>query len=74
MTGVFASKQINPAIASDGLLYGGTKFFLHQTLGCLIVVVFATVMSFIVFKVVDMILPIRITPEEEETRSRSHAT
>ncbi len=66
MTGVFASRKINPAIGSDGLIYGGTKFFLHQTLGCLIVVTFAIVMSFIVFKIVDMILPIRITPEEEE--------
>src|SRR6187551_628121 len=62
MTGIFASKKINPAIGSDGLIYGGTNFFLHQVLGCLIVVVFATVMGFVIFKVVDLILPIRVSP------------
>jgi len=67
LTGVFASKKINPAIGSDGLIYGGTQFFLHQALGCLIVVVYATVMGFIVFKIVDLILPIRVSPQEEET-------
>ena len=49
LTGVFASKKINPA-GNDGLIYGGTEFFLHQLLGCVIVVVFATVMGFILFK------------------------
>jgi len=64
LTGVFASKKINPA-GNDGLLYGGTQFFLHQVLGCLIVVVFATVMGFIIFKVVDFIIPLRVAEEEE---------
>jgi Amt family ammonium transporter len=67
LTGVFASKKINPAIGSDGLIYGGTNFFFNQVLGCFIVVVFATVMSFVIFKIVDMILPIRVSPEAEET-------
>jgi len=66
LTGVFASKKINPAIGSDGLIYGGTQFFLHQALGCLIVVVFSIVMGFIIFKIVDIVLPIRVTPQEEE--------
>ncbi|MEO6454524.1 MAG: ammonium transporter [Ginsengibacter sp.] len=64
-TGIFASKKINPA-GNDGLFYGGTEFFLHQVLGCIIVVLFATIMGFILFKVVDMIVPLRVTPEEEE--------
>lgn len=66
MTGMLASKKINPA-GNDGLFYGGTQFFLHQVLGCLIVVVFATVMGFIVFKIVDIIVPLRVSVEEEET-------
>jgi len=64
LTGVFASKKINPA-GNDGLIYGGTSFFLHQLLGCLIVVVFATVMGFIVFKIVDVIIPLRVSELEE---------
>jgi len=64
-TGIFASKKINAA-GNDGLIYGGTDFFLHQLLGCLIVVVFALVMGFVVFKLVDIFYPIRVTAQEEE--------
>ncbi|HEX8357793.1 MAG TPA: ammonia channel protein, partial [Segetibacter sp.] len=65
LTGVFANKKINAA-GNDGLLYGGTSFFVTQVLGCLIVVAFATIMSFILFKVVDLIHPMRVTEAEEE--------
>lgn len=65
LTGVFASKKINPA-GNDGLFYGNTDFFLTQLYGCLIVVAFATVMSFFLFKVVNLIHPLRVSDEEEE--------
>jgi len=64
MTGIFSSKAINAA-GADGLLYGGTSFFLHQLLGCVIVVIFAFVMSFILFKIVDIISPMRVSEEDE---------
>ena len=65
LTGVFASSKINPA-AVDGLMYGGTHFFLKQLAGCAIVVAFSLVMGFILFKIVDMLNPMRVTIEEEE--------
>ncbi|MDB5199383.1 MAG: ammonium transporter [Chitinophagaceae bacterium] len=65
MTGIFASKKINPA-GNDGLFYGGTEFFGHQLLGCLVVVVYATVVGFILFKLVDLIHPMRVSVEAEE--------
>lgn len=65
LTGVFASKSINPN-GADGLLYGGTDFFFRQLLGCIIVIAFALVVSFILFKVVDLIHPMRVTEQEEE--------
>ncbi len=64
LTGVFASKAINPA-GNDGLIYGGVSFFFKQVLGCGIVVVFAFVMGFIIFKVVDLIVPLRVNEDEE---------
>ncbi|MFT3704924.1 MAG: ammonium transporter [Agriterribacter sp.] len=64
-TGIFSNKKINGA-GADGLIYGGTDFFFHQVLGCLIVVVFSIVMGFVVFKIVDVIHPLRVTPQEEE--------
>jgi Amt family ammonium transporter len=65
LTGVFSSSKINAA-AADGLAYGGTDFFLKQLAGCAIVVAFSLVMSFILFKIVDMLNPIRVSVEEEE--------
>ncbi|PVD51771.1 ammonia channel protein [Terrimonas sp.] len=64
-TGIFSSKAINPG-GTDGLFYGGTEFFMHQVLGCIIVVVFSFVMGFVVFKITDIIHPIRVTAAEEE--------
>lgn len=65
LTGVFSSSKINAA-AVDGLAYGGTEFFLKQLAGCGIVVAFSLVMGFILFKIVDVLNPIRVTVEEEE--------
>jgi ammonium transporter, Amt family len=65
MTGVFASKAINPA-GADGLLYGGTAFFFTQLKGMLIVVAYSFTVSFAIFKFINFILPIRVSQEEEE--------
>lgn len=64
-TGIFASTKINPA-GQDGLLYGGTEFFFNQLLGCVIAVAFAFIMGFIVFKLVDIIHPLRVSESEED--------
>ncbi|MGN6494789.1 MAG: ammonium transporter [Agriterribacter sp.] len=64
-TGIFSSKAIN-GVGADGLIYGGSDFFMKQVLGCLIVVVFSLVMGFIVFKLVDIIHPIRVSAADEE--------
>ena len=65
LTGVFASKQINPA-GFDGLFYGDATFFLIQLKGVLIVVTFSFVMSYGIFKLVNLIQPIRVSSAEEE--------
>lgn len=65
LTGVFSSKTINAA-AVDGLMYGGSSFFLHQLAGCAIVVAFSLIMGFILFKIVDLLNPIRVSVEDEE--------
>lgn len=65
LTGVFATKTVNSA-GVDGLLYGGTAFFFTQLKGVVIVVAYSFIVSFIIFKVVNLIQPIRVTSEEEE--------
>jgi Amt family ammonium transporter len=65
LTGVFATKTVNPA-GVDGLLYGNPGFFLTQLKGAVIVIVFSFVMSFVIFKLINLVQPIRVTSEEEE--------
>lgn len=65
MTGIFASKAIY-AGGSDGWAYGNFSFFLTQAkaMGC--AVVYSFVVSFLIFKLINFIVPIRVTQVEEE--------
>ncbi|MBA9076231.1 ammonium transporter [Rufibacter quisquiliarum] len=66
LTGVFASKGVNPAIPDQGLIFGETKLFLVQ-LGALVgVSVFAFGGSWILLKVTNLISPLRVSVEEEQ--------
>jgi ammonium transporter, Amt family len=65
LTGVFATTTVNSA-GQMGLFYGGTSFFLKQVQGLAIVVAYSFVASFIIFKFINFILPLRVSSEEEE--------
>ena len=65
LTGIFATKTVNGA-GVDGLLYGNPAFFITQLKGVVITVVFSFVMSFVIFKLINLVQPIRVTSEEEE--------
>jgi len=64
LTGVFATKSVNPA-GADGLFYGNPAFFFTQIKGLAIVVAYSFAMSFVIFKFINFILPIRVSQEEE---------
>ncbi|ALL07960.1 ammonium transporter [Pedobacter gandavensis] len=65
LTGIFATKTVN-AGGVDGLLYGNPAFFFTQLKGVLIVAIFSFVVSFLIFKLINVVQPIRVTSEEEE--------
>jgi len=65
LTGVFATKTVN-SLGADGLFYGGTEFFFTQLKGAVIVIAFSFVVSFVIFKFINLIQPIRVSEEEEE--------
>ncbi|RDC54179.1 ammonium transporter [Pedobacter chinensis] len=65
LTGVFATKTVNSS-GADGLFYGNPEFFFTQVKGAVIVVIFSFVVSFIIFKFINLIQPIRVSEEEEE--------
>ena len=63
-TGLFASKAINAA-GADGLFFGNPAQFGIQALAVLISVVFAFVGTFVILKLVDVAMGLRISEEEE---------
>lgn len=65
LTGVFATKTVNSA-GTDGLFYGNAAFFLTQLKALVIVVGYSFVVSFLIFKFINFILPLRVSSEEEE--------
>ncbi|WP_264529302.1 ammonium transporter [Flavobacterium sp. N502540] len=67
LTGVFASKAINPAVGDNqGLIFGTPTLFINQLTALVIVSIFAFVGSYALFFVVNKITPLRVTEEKEE--------
>ena len=63
-TGLFASKLVNPA-GGDGLFFGNPGQFVIQVIAVLTTLVFSFVVSFILFKILDATMGLRVSPEEE---------
>jgi len=66
LTGVFASKDINPAVIDQGLAFGETKLFTNQMIALVGVSIFAFTMSYFLFYVVNKITPLRVSEEKEQ--------
>jgi Amt family ammonium transporter len=63
-TGLFASAAVNPA-GANGLLLGNVRQFLVQVLTVGVTLVFSSVMTFVLYKMVDAVLGIRVSEREE---------
>ncbi|EGW39946.1 ammonium transporter [Desulfosporosinus sp. OT] len=63
-TGIFATKTINSA-GADGLFYGNASLLGIQALSVLITVVFAVVATFIILKVIGLVMKLRVSEEQE---------
>jgi Amt family ammonium transporter len=64
MTGIFATKAVNGA-GNDGLFYGNAAFFFTQLKAMAIAVAYSSTVSFLIFKFINFILPLRVSSEEE---------
>lgn len=65
LTGIFATKTVNN-LGNDGLFYGNPSFLFTQLKALSIVVGYSFLMSLAIFKFIDLILPLRVSEEEEE--------
>jgi Amt family ammonium transporter len=64
LLGVFASTLMNPA-GADGLLYGGTAFFIKQVLVVAIASVYAFIFTYIMLMFINVITPVKVTDEDQ---------
>jgi Amt family ammonium transporter len=63
-TGLFASKAINPA-GADGALFGNTEQLFIQLSAIMVVTLYSLVATFILFKVINLFIPVRVSTKEE---------
>ncbi|MFA6989178.1 MAG: ammonium transporter [Candidatus Gastranaerophilaceae bacterium] len=63
-TGLFATKLINPA-GANGFFYGNPSLLIGQFISIVVTVVYAFVVSSILLKLIDMVIGLRITADEE---------
>jgi ammonium transporter, Amt family len=67
MTGVFAAPLVHGISGGpEGWFYGNAAFFFTQLKAMAIVSVYAFTVSFLIFKFINFVLPLRVTSEEEE--------
>jgi Amt family ammonium transporter len=64
MTGIFATKAVNAA-GNDGWAYGNFSFFLIQLKAMSIAVAYSFTASFLIFKFINFIVPLRVSDKEE---------
>jgi ammonium transporter, Amt family len=67
LTGIFATKKVNPiTVVDEGLLYSGNFSLLgKQVLATIITYVIAAVGTFIIIKGLSLVMEIRVNPEAE---------
>ena len=64
-TGLFASSTINPAVVTNGLFFGETSLFVSQIISIVITIALASIMTFIILKVIMIFKDIRVSPSDE---------
>lgn len=65
LTGLLATKTVNGA-GADGWFYGNPEFFFTQLKAMSVAVAYSFTVSFLIFKLINLIQPIRVSSEDEE--------
>jgi Amt family ammonium transporter len=70
LLGFFAEARVNPAVTNPGLLMtgGSADLLVDQLVAVVSTIVFSFVLTFVIIKVLDLVMPggIRVTEEDEE--------
>jgi Amt family ammonium transporter len=64
-TGIFASSAVNSVVTDQGLFFGDATLFVKHLVALVLVSAFAFIMSFIILKVTDILVPMRVSESDE---------
>lgn len=67
MTGIFATSGVNSLVTDQGLAFGETKLFINHVIALVGVSVFAFGGSLLLLKITDMIMPLRVSEQDEKS-------
>ena len=65
LLGVFADTKVN-SLGFDGLLFGGSELLVNQLIAVGATIAFSGIVSFILAKIIDATIGLRITPDQED--------
>jgi ammonium transporter, Amt family len=65
MTGIFATKAVNAA-GNNGWAYGNPAFFFTQLKAMACAVGYSFIVSYLIFKFINFIVPVRVSTQDEE--------
>jgi ammonium transporter, Amt family len=65
LTGIFATKQVNE-LGNDGLLFGNPGLIWTQFVGVAATYVFAAVGTFVILKLISLVMPLRVKQDIEQ--------
>jgi Amt family ammonium transporter len=63
-TGIWATKSVN-SMGADGLIYGNSGLFMIQLKAVLVTIAYSALVSFVLLKLVDLVIGLRVDEEEE---------
>ena len=63
---IFATKMVNPDGGANGLLNGGSTFFVREVEAVVGAAAYAFVFTYAMLRVIDWITPVKVTAAEEE--------
>lgn len=65
LLGVFASSAINPAITSEGLLFGDSTLLIKETVAVLGTAAYAFIFTYLMLALINKATPVRVKQEDE---------
>jgi Amt family ammonium transporter len=65
LLGVFADTKVN-SLGADGLLFGGSDLLVDQLVAVGATILFSGAVSFVLAKLIDLTIGLRITPDQED--------